>query len=249
MQKALLLPVPPSAYPSASSSSSSSMAPKSTSASENTAFGGGAGDLVVKVHKALSKSFPRHLFYIHQNKIESLILFLLSPSSLSSLGGEAVPVESRFLANYRDEDGRDLSIAEDSMYGVRVVPNHARDFPHVTEMAVPSFLGTHPSKGEGSKEIGMGNLVAAFEIALTSAVIIDAWQASIGEESIVWATTTIEGQSFCVLERMYVVSEVSWGLQSIVQVDLCGRNAATGAVIVEHVSANEEEETGGEDEE
>jgi hypothetical protein len=176
----------------------------------------------LKIQQAVKASHPNQLFYIHQNKIESIILFAVSINKEEA-------VECQFLMDYRDKEGRVLTSAEDTMYGVSIAPNHQRDFPHVTEMACPSFL-------EG---ISPGILVAAFEIALTSAVIIDAWQ---NNEGLVWATTSIDGHSFAVLERMYVVSEVSWGLQSIVQVDLCGRDSQSGDVVVEHVSATEDDD-------
>ena len=181
-----------------------------------------------QVWTTIKATHPMALFYIHQNKVDSVIIFVLTSK-------EGAPVESRFLVSFKDDDGRELSATEESMYGVSIVPNHQRDFPHVTEMATPSFL-VDSAKGE---EVSQGHLMAAFEIALTSAVVIDVWQNS---EGAVWTTTTIDGHSFAVLERMYVVSEVSWGLQSIVQVDLCGRNASDGASIVEHVSATDDAE-------
>lgn len=176
------------------------------------------------VLETLRQAHPRHLFYIHQNRVDSIIIFVAALR-------DSVIIESQFLTGYQDAEGRELTTAEDSMYGVRIVPNHQRELPHVTEMACPSFLLDSPSASPP-----IGTLVGAFEIALTSAVIVDAWQAG----GVVWATTTVDGHSFAVLERMYVVSEVSWGLQSIVQVDLFGRDATSGAAIVEHVSASEE---------
>lgn len=213
MQRVLELPVPE--LTSSLNASSPGLA-KPASAEEE------------RMWRTIKATHPKMLFYIHQNKVESVIIFTLSSKA-------DAPVESRFLVTFRDDDGRELSPTEESMYGVSIVPNHQRDFPHVTEMNTPVFLVDKTRGGDPSQ----GVLIAAFEIALTSAVVIDVWQNS---EGTVWTTTTIDGHSFAVLERMYVVSEVSWGLQSIVQVDLCGRSAADGASIVEHVSANEEEE-------
>lgn len=178
--------------------------------------------------QTLQAVYSKHLFYIHQNKTDSFIIFIAALK-------ENHLVEAKYLVDYHDSEGRDLTPSEDSMYGVHIVPNHQRDFPHVSEMVCPPFLATTTHLVSS----GSGTLVCAFEIALTSAVIVDVWQ---NAEGIVWATTTIDGHSFAVLERMFVMSETSWGLQSIVQVDLCGRDAKTGGVIVEHVSASEEAE-------
>jgi hypothetical protein len=179
-----------------------------------------------KIQKVIQSAHPKSLFYIHQNRVDSILIFV------ATLKEDAL-IEARVLVDYRDDGGRELTQKEDAMYGVDIVPNHQRDFPHVTEMKCPSFLVDKAKGEEGSP----GSLICAFELGLTSAVVIDVWQNSDG---LVWATSTVDAQSFAVLDRLFVKSEVSWGIESIVQVDLCGRHPVSGAPIVEHVSASDD---------
>jgi hypothetical protein len=99
----------------------------------------------------------------------------------------------------------------------------------------------------------VGFLIGAFEIPLTPGVIMDIWAAprrpskmasssttfSV-KDSICWVTTPIDSIPFAVLDRMYVVSVVNWGVQSVVQVDLFGRHPDSGRLLLESVTATGE---------
>lgn len=69
-------------------------------------------------------------------------------------------------------------------YGVKIVPNHERDFPEVQEMPVPLFLlATSRARGSRGSRNGtssdkaqrLGSLLGAFEIPLLPGVVIDVW--------------------------------------------------------------------------
>jgi hypothetical protein len=149
------------------------------------------------------------------------------------------------------------------VYGPKLIPNHDRDYPHVTEMVEPTvFLyGSYDSFGGGSGDSGglgplsnsgsgsdsgkpIGSLLGAIQLPFVPDVIIDIWKssssasASAGDgDGNIWATATINGISFCVLERIYIISESKWGVSKIVQVDIFGRHPSKGYMVVESITA------------
>ena len=62
---------------------------------------------------------------------------------------------------------------------------------------------------------------------------------STGPDQICWATTSVNGVSFAVLERMYVTYEVKWGVPTVTQVDLFGRHPGRGFLLLESVTESD----------
>lgn len=60
-----------------------------------------------------------------------------------------------------------------------------------------------------------------------------------GPDQICWATTSVDGVSFAVLERMFVTSEVKWGVPAVTQVDLFGRHPTRGFLLLESVTESD----------
>jgi len=153
------------------------------------------------------------LFIVHRNNVSDIIVY--SPSA-----NDAEIVSSYKLTDYNDKNSiTELTTFEAMMaYGAKIVPNHDRDFPHIKELAVPYHVNeTHAG--------AVAQLVGAVEIPLTPDVIIDVWR---GPDQLTWATTSVNGVSFAVLERMFVTSEVKWGVPTVTQVDLFGRDPKKG---------------------
>ena len=153
------------------------------------------------------------LFIVHRNNVSDIIVY--SPSA-----NDAEIVSSYKLTDYNDKNSiTELTTFEAMMaYGAKIVPNHDRDFPHIKELAVPHHVNeTHAG--------AVAQLVGAVEVPLTPDVIIDVWR---GPDQLTWATTSVNGVSFAVLERMFVTSEVKWGVPTVTQVDLFGRDPKTG---------------------
>ena len=164
------------------------------------------------------------LFIVHRNNVNDIIVY--SPSA-----SDADIVSSYKLADYNDKNSiTELTTFETMMaYGAKIVPNHDRDFPHVKELGVPSHVNeTHAG--------AVAQLVGAVEIPLTPDVIIDIWR---GPEQVCWATTSVNGVSFAVLERMFVTSEVKWGVPTVTQVDLFGRHPGKGFLLLESVTESD----------
>ena len=113
--------------------------------------------------------------------------------------------------------------------GAKIVPNHDRDYPHVRDLSVPSWLF------QGQEEC-RAQLIGAVELPLVPDVIIDVWSTP-GPASHFWATTSVDGVGFAVLERVLVKTEsTTWGLsQQVVQVDLFGRHPANGILLLESI--------------
>ena len=144
-------------------------------------------------------------------------------------------------------------------YGPKIVPNHERDYPHIREMIEPPTLndiaegiatatGLGPLHGNdnGHKKVvhnnneSIGTLLGAIQLPMIPDVIIDVWQASssnLGQRGRMWATTTIDGVSFSVIERIFMISQSNWGVSKVVQVDVFGRHPAKGYLVLEHVTA------------
>ena len=60
-----------------------------------------------------------------------------------------------------------------------------------------------------------------------------------GPDQICWATTSVDGVSFAVLERMFITSEVKWGVPAVTQVDLFGRHPTRGFLLLESVTESD----------
>ena len=144
-------------------------------------------------------------------------------------------------------------------YGPKLVPNHERDYPHVREMVEPMTHGELSAQrgrgtsvdsagglgpltsgtgtGSGSGSSGnVGTLIGAVQLPMIPDVIIDIWKSS-SKSGRIWATTTIDGVSFAVVERIFMQSESRWGVSKVVQVDIFGRHPSKGYLVLENVTA------------
>ena len=170
------------------------------------------------------------LFIVHRNNIPDIIIY--SPSS------HDVEVVSVLKLPDIDTPSSLVSLTSFEVmmaYGAKIIPNHEREYPHVKELAVPFTLRkAWKNKVEKSHSNGndkdvekhevvsgnMGQLMGAFEIPLTPDVVIDVWFDP--DTCMYWATTSVDSVSFSLLERMYVTTETTWGVPTVVQVDLFG---------------------------
>ena len=161
----------------------------------------------------------------------------------------------------------ELSKYEYSINSAVLVPNHDRDFPHVSELVLPVFMALgSDSNGDGngnaetsssssssssrSAGMGVGLLVGAVQLPVIPSVILDVWRtvnATTGtgtdtrtdtgtDTSIGWVTTTVNGISFAVVERIYVISEIRYGVSQLVQVDIYGRHPTKGYLVLEQIT-------------
>lgn len=170
---------------------------------------------------------PRLLFMIHRNTAEDIIIYAPPLSESDST-----------LTIYRIRDHTDRSSNEElsyfekmMAYGPKVIPNHDRDEPEVREM-----MYSGGTVCNGSKVVclqSLGDLIVAMELPVVQDVQIDIWKASTIDKY--WATTTIEGVKFAVLERIYIISEVRWGFPTVVGIELAGRHPISGKVLTEMI--------------
>eukprot|EP00596_Hydrurales_sp_CCMP1899_P000996 CAMPEP_0119033604 /NCGR_PEP_ID=MMETSP1177-20130426/657_1 /TAXON_ID=2985 /ORGANISM="Ochromonas sp, Strain CCMP1899" /LENGTH=293 /DNA_ID=CAMNT_0006990475 /DNA_START=152 /DNA_END=1030 /DNA_ORIENTATION=+ len=135
------------------------------------------------------------LFVVHRNNVNDVIVY--SPAQT-----ETDIMTSFKLTDFNDKNSiYELTTFENMMaYGAKIVPNHDRDFPHIKELAIP------PVVSEEHRGV-LAQLWGAVEIPLTPDVIMDVWK---GPDQICWVTTSVNGVSFAVLERMFVTSELKW---------------------------------------
>jgi hypothetical protein len=190
------------------------------------------------------------LFIVHRNNTPDIIIY--SPSSHD--------VEVVSVLKLPDLDAPSSLVSLTSFevmmaYGAKIIPNHEREYPHVKELAVPLTIkkawrsklekDTSDDNDKDSTPINnkqnlivsgsMGQLMGAFEIPLTPDVVIDVWFDP--DSCLYWATTSIDSVSFAVLERLYVTTETTWGVPTVVQVDLFGRHPIKGYMLLESVTA------------
>lgn len=193
--------------------------------------------VIRKTTSALSagKNFPtgsvHMLFVVHCNNIDDVIVYYPITDSMNSnnSGNECVAC-SKLIQNGGDEQPSllDLTSYESLVsYGAKLVPNHERDFPHVKDLSPPSSL-------MGTQAGILGQLVGAIQLPLTPDVIIDIW---ILPNGVTWATTSIDGNSFSHLERIFVTSEMNHGVSQVVAVDIFGRHDRKGYMLLEKVTA------------
>jgi len=199
------------------------------------------------------------MFIVHCSFIDDVVIYVPAQDEVEVLnckkitqagtgsGDEIIPVE---LTNFEFM----------MTYGPKLVPNHEREYPHVREMIMPYFVENDMfGGGDGSEDDGggssqavytpqhnrhqhqqknssqiVGALVGAIQLPIMPDVIVDVWRAADGKA---WATTTVDGVSFAVMERVFMMSESKWGVSQVVQVDIFGRHPAKGYLVVEHVTA------------
>lgn len=194
------------------------------------------------------------LFLIHTNDSPDIISYFTN--HVKGKGSEEHIISCcKVLDISRLPKTAELSLVELMMtYGAKMVPNHDRDFPDVTNLTVPISIikqvkkiphGAEIIAANGNKTI-VGYLVGAFEVPIIPEVLIDIWSAEVKFSTssktfkYLWATTTIDHVNFAVLERIFVTNEVSWGVSNVVQIDIFGRNPRTGYLIIESIVATPE---------
>lgn len=127
-------------------------------------------------------------------------------------------------------------------YGAKIIPNHEREFPHIKELLIPNIVSSNNNdmnnpcklKPLQSSLVHMGILIGAFELPITPNVVIDVWKDPLSKKS--WATTSIDSVVFCVLERLFITTELVWGVKSVVQVDLFGRDPINEFIKLEKIT-------------
>ncbi len=200
-------------------------------------------EMLVALRELLVDTTPPVAFIVHCSYTEDVIIYTSSVDKAEVLsckkvsqGGSGEPVLPAELSNFEFMMN----------YGPKLVPNHEREFPHVREMVLPAFVDSkdlhgHDSEGayiersiSRSAENDIGTLVGAVQLPVTPDVIIDIWKTQSGK---CWATTTVDGVSFSVVERIFMMSESKWGISQVVQVDIFGRHPSKGYLLVEHVTA------------
>lgn len=165
---------------------------------------------------------PMMLFAVDRSDAEEVVAYLVPVEGTSDIvtAHRAVRVEGS------------LSVTRISAYewmvayGAKLVPNHEREDPSVLEMAAGSRPGT-----------AVGELVGAIEVPCAPDVIIDVWRVD-KDAPLVWATTSINGIAFCILERISLRSETHWGLSSVVEIALHGRHPLTDSAVEEIIDMN-----------
>lgn len=196
-----------------------------------------------EVLESCRDAVDKFLFLLHKNDSEDLISYSLGSLHTLEGGGSSLidcckVVDISSLPRTVQLSVIDLSSMN---YNPKILPNHDRDFPDVKDISLPYSL-KNPKDAKkvppAKQKIIFGQLVGAFEIPLISEVIIDVWRAE--EINKIWATTTIDNVNFAVLERIFVTSEVSWGVSNIVQIDIFGRHPKNGYLIVESIVASTE---------
>jgi hypothetical protein len=187
----------------------------------------------------------RVLFVVHSNNVDDVIVYFPTATSSELITAAKLEEHEEMGAVLTPTSNLDTMMS----YGPQIVPNHERDFPHVRELAAPNFLSNNSdnnsdnnnnhnnnnnnSSGGGGGELNKGHLLGAVKLPLIPDVIIDIWRLADGS---CWATTTIDNTSFCVLERIFVSSEMSYSVSVVVAVDIFGRNAAKGFMLHEEIT-------------
>ena len=190
------------------------------------------------------------MFVIHSNSIDEVIVFYPSASSSTDLISVAMLTEHEEAGALLTPIGNyDMMMS----YGPQIVPNHERDYPHVQELVAPLCMRKlGGASGTPSSELSNGSvsssrvtgainddkdhkglLVGAVRLPLTPDVIIDIWRLPDGRS---WATTSIDGTSFVVLERIFVTSEMKYSVSMVVAVDIYGRHAAKNYMLTEKIT-------------
>jgi hypothetical protein len=171
---------------------------------------------------------PQMLFIIERSNGSDVVVYILPNQPVESI------VSAYRLRQFDDRDSMEqLSSHEKAVaFGAVVVPNHDRDDPDVQDLSV---VMSSPARASSASQLGCsGELIGAIELPVAPDIIIDLWRAELSTTK-PWATTTINGVKFCVLERLFVRSETVWGITSVVEITLFGRHPRTWDIVVENI--------------
>jgi hypothetical protein len=120
-----------------------------------------------------------------------------------------------------------------SRYCVERVGDEERDYPGVMEMPVPHCVAAkHPACAQS-----VGRLIGAVNLPrLLRDVIIDIWGIP-GESEMhmgpCWATTTVDGIAYAVLERLCISKQADDGAGAIAEVQMFARHPVSNMFVLE----------------
>ena len=168
---------------------------------------------------------PSFLFLVHKNTSEDAVIYILS-----KVPNEVVSCYK--LSAFNDKSSAEPLSSFERMvaYGPKILENSARDDPNILELTQPFFR--HDKSISVSSSAPVGQLVGSIELPVAPHVLIDIWRLPFGP---MWASTSVDGVKFAVLERIYVISETHWGIPRVVQVDLFARHPVRGNLLLESV--------------
>ena len=178
-------------------------------------------EMLAAVRETMSGS--NLLFVLHRSNADDIIMYLPSDNPT-----EVVSISK--LTDPSDKSTMGMLSSFDFILGLgsKIVPNHVRDLPDVQELPIPcTYEGSAP-------ENALGTLIGAVEITLAQDVIIDIWKTV---DSFYWATTSVNGVQFSVIERIFVTCDMHWGVPSVTQIDLFARHPSAGHLIIESISS------------
>ncbi len=92
-------------------------------------------------------------------------------------------------------------------FGARAEPASEREYKAVMEMPVPTFLMSQAADGQTVDTMVIGRFIGAFHLPMMASVIMDIWRVPDGQDfaGLCWATATIDGTKFAVLERVHII--------------------------------------------
>ena len=166
------------------------------------------------------------LFITHRSNSDDIIVYTPSPQ-LSEI------ITAFKLTQFNDKSSSTSLNSFDFILGLgtKIIPNHERDIPEVLELSIPcTYEGSAPDNA-------VGQLIGAVEITLAQDVVIDIWKTV---DNFYWATTSVNGVQFSVLERIFVTCDINWGVPSVSQIDLFARHPTQRHMIVESISSGNE---------
>ena len=178
-------------------------------------------EMLAAVRETMSGS--NLLFVLHRSNADDIVMYMPSENPT-----EVVSISK--LIDPSDKSSMGVLSSFDFILGLgsKIVPNHERDLPEVVELPIPcTYEGSAPENASGT-------LVGAVEITLAQDVVIDIWKTV---DSFYWATTSVNGVQFSVIERIFVTCDMHWGVPSVTQIDLFARHPAAGHLIIESISS------------
>jgi len=168
---------------------------------------------------------PDFLFLLHRNSTEDLIIY-----KYNQKGTKDIVTCYKISIQAENEIKEPISSFEKLMaYGAKEVSPQDRDDAEVIQLPPPYSPKDFPTSQ-------YGKLQSSIELPIAPNVVIDIWQSPQGTgqgKGKCWGTTSVDGVKFAVLERIFILSEIRWGLPTIVQVDLFARHPIRGDLLLE----------------
>jgi len=122
-------------------------------------------------------------------------------------------------------EGEELEEEElNLIYDIEIVENDDRDYPTAMQMPMPAVFAS-----ETAPVGSIGKLLGAVSFPMCPDVIVDVW--STGKGGPCWATSTIGGTSFAILERLCITEQDKSG--KVQAIDMFGRHPQRNLLITE----------------